>query len=43
LRRTPIITSAHRVFVGAYGGRIFVFDDVSDPSPTLFAGLSPQV
>jgi glucose/arabinose dehydrogenase/PKD repeat protein len=32
-----------RVFVGEYGGRIYVFDDLADPSPTLFADLSTQV
>jgi hypothetical protein len=32
-----------RVFVGEYGGRIYVFDDLADPSPTLFADLSSNV
>jgi len=32
-----------RVFVGEYGGLIFVFDDLSDTTPTLFADLSVNV
>lgn len=32
-----------RVFVGEYGGLIFVFDDLLDQTPTLFADLSTNV
>lgn len=32
-----------RVFVGEYGGEIFVFDDLSDTTATLFADLSTNV
>jgi glucose/arabinose dehydrogenase len=32
-----------RVFVGEYGGMIFVLDDLADTTPTLFADLSDNV
>ncbi|MBW2160059.1 MAG: PQQ-dependent sugar dehydrogenase [Deltaproteobacteria bacterium] len=32
-----------RVFVGEYGGMIFVLDDLADATPTLFADLSQNV
>ena len=32
-----------RVFVGEYGGMIFVLDDLTDVTPTLFADLSDNV
>jgi len=32
-----------RVFVGEYGGRIYVLDGLADPTPTLFADLRANV